>query len=195
MGSKMDWTSISGWLAVAATTLGLVTSVATIYLALATFGVAGMAWWGVRENKKLIAATQRQADILWENAIPYVIPEEVQSLSGTGLNMRGRLKISYAAGTIPARAVTAWVGSEGRVWVGAQSLLSATGNNVKVIDLVGSRAGSEPPIEWNEWLRRQQDGITYRLVMRWVGPAEHVTERAWWVSYGYWAEVPERLRG
>lgn len=194
MSTRVDWT-ISDWLAALTAILGLVTSVATIFLALATFAVAGMAWWGVRENKKLIEATQRQAQLLWESAVPYVIPEEVQSLSGTGLNMRGRLKISYAAGTIPARAVKAWVGSEGRVWVGEQNLLTAAGNDVKVLDLVQSRAGGgEPPIEWNDWLRRKQEGITYRLVMRWSGPAEHVTQRAWWVSFGYWAEVPESRR-
>ena len=191
----MDWTAIRDWLAIATVFLGLVTSVATFLLALATSVLAGFTWWGVHENKHFIAAAKRQSDLLWENAVPYIIPESVDQLSGTGLAMRGRLKISYAAGTIPARAVTAWVGSEGRVWVGGHDLLTAIGNNVKVLDLVQSRAGSEPPMVWNQWLRRQEEGITYRVVMRWSGPGDHVTQRAWWVSIGYWAELAESLRG
>lgn len=194
MDTGPSWISIAISLILAAATAGL--ALATFALAGFTFALAGISWWGVRENKKLIEATKREADLLWENAVPLLIPEAVADLKGTKLgDMSGRLTISYAAGTIPARAVDAWVGSQGRVWVGGMDLLTPTGNNVKIITLGQSRAGSEPPLAWNEWLRREQDGIGYRVVMRWAGPGDHVTERAWWFSYGLWSEIPPSRRG
>lgn len=176
--------------------IALITAVATLFLAIGTFLLAAVTGWGVLENRRLIHSTQREVDLLWEAAIPYLIPERVEDLRGTTMaDMTGKLTISYAAGTIPARAVKAWVGWQGRVWIGGVDLLTITGNHIKVLDLVQSRAGSEPPITWNDWLRRQQDGVTFRVVMRWLGPADNVTERAWWLSFGYWQEVPARLRG
>ena len=174
------------------------TAITTALLALATFALAFFAWRGIVENKQMISATKREVDLLWENAIPYVIPESVEGPPTKVSASGGRLTISYAAGTIPARSGVAWVGLDGDVRVGGTGLMTATGNNLKVLglDLVQSRAGSEPPAEWNDWLRRNPEGIeTSRVVMRWRGPGDHVTERAWWLSNGLWVEVPESQRG
>jgi hypothetical protein len=190
-------------------------AIATGFLALATFLLAGLTWWDIRGNKQLIAEARRQADalvqnlgiaesqvtslrrqsdLLWENAIPYLIPTGVENLAGTTMqDMRGWLTVSYAAGTIPAQAVDAWVGSAGLVWTGGDDLLTSRDTS-KMIGLVQSRAGHEPPIEWNEWLRRDQKGVEHRVVMRWVGPTGNTILRAWWFSWGRWAEVPEALR-
>jgi len=180
VASPVDWTEL--------------TAITTGLLALGTFALAYFAWRGIVENKKLIDSTKREADLLWENAIPYLIPENVDGVPTTAIAMIGRLKISYAAGTIPARSVKAWVGANGEVRVGGNDLLTPTGNSVKVLALVNSRAGSEPPADWDEWLRRKQDGVSYRVLMRWTGPGDHITERAWWISQGQWVEVPESLR-
>src|SRR5690349_6371595 len=96
-----DWISKADWLAIS-----------TAVLALATSILAGVTWRGVRENKDLIRATKREADLLWENAGPYLIPENVDGV-GDSLMTGGRMKVSSAAGTIPARAVKAWFGSAG----------------------------------------------------------------------------------
>jgi hypothetical protein len=194
----VDWTAIPkwwasiDWLAVSRfqwDTLG------TFVLAISTTVLALVTRRGVRENKRLIEASKRQADLLWENAVPFLIPENVDGVPTIEINMSGRLKISYAAGTIPARTVKAWVGAGGEVRFGTNDLLTPIGNNVKVLELIPSRAGSEPPKEWDQWLRRKEDGIPYRVVMRWSGPGDHITERAWWVEHSFWVEVPESLRG
>jgi len=171
-----------------------VTAITTAALALATFVLAFFAWRGIVENKQLIAATKREADLLWENAVPLLLPETVNPGWDADFLPRG-LKIWYAAGTIPARAVVAWVGWTGQVWIGRQDLMTLT-NNVKILQLEQSRAGSEPPKDWDQWLRRKPEGVvTYRVMMRWSGPGDHITERAWWVSDDQWEEVPESLRG
>jgi len=189
-----SWVSVVSSLVLALATAAL--AFATFLLAAFTCAVAAITWWGVRENKKLIEATKREADLLWENAVPVLIPESIIDIAGTTLaDMTGRLTISYAAGTIPARSVRAWVGWKGRVWFGRMDLLTLTGNNVKIIQLGQSRAGGgEPPIAWNEWLRRDQENVSFRVVMRWAGPGDHVTERAWWFSFGLWSEVPASIR-
>jgi hypothetical protein len=162
------------------------TAIGTLLLAAATFVLATLAWRGIVENTKLISATTRQVDLNWENAAPVLIPERAEE---------SRLTISYAAGTIPARSVTVWVELNGEIRTGSNDLLTATGNNVKVLDLVRSRAGSEPPREWDTWLRRNEPPATYRVVMRWLGPGDHLTTRAWRMSFERWQEVPETLGG
>jgi hypothetical protein len=172
------------WAVVAA----IATAVTTLLLALATFWLAWSARRGIIENKQLIAATNRQADLLWENAIPHLVP--------VGLDVSyALLLVAYATGTIPARSVKAWVGMDGEVWIGAADLLTATGSN-KNLNLAPSRAGSEPPPDWDDWLRRKPEGVvTHRVVMQWTGPGDYVTERAWWLSDELWQEVPQSLRG
>jgi hypothetical protein len=87
-----------------------VTAITTGLLAIATFVLAYFAWRGIVENKQLISATKREVDLLWANAVPYLIPESVDGLPISVTAKGGRLRISYAAGTIPARSVVAWVG-------------------------------------------------------------------------------------
>jgi len=171
-----------------------VTAITTGLLAVATFMLALFAWRGIVENKRLIEATKTEADLLWANAVPYLAPDAVNPGWIADVIPRG-LMISYAAGTIPARAVVAWMGWKGEVWVGRHDLMTLT-KNKEILQLERSRAGSEPPQDWDQWLRREPDGlVTYRLVMRWSGPGDHVTERAWWLSNDVWAEVAESLRG
>jgi hypothetical protein len=189
-GREVDWTPITNW-AENANWLAIATGV----LALSTTVLAVVTWRGVHENKHLIQAAQRQADVLWANSVPHLLPETVEPYGG-GDELQN-LTISYAAGTVPARAITAWVGWKGRVWIGGQNLLSVTDNKVKRIGLVQSRAGSEPPKDWDQWLRQTDDHMIFRVVIRWAGPEDHITERAWQVEreQGYWAEVPAALRG
>jgi len=174
--------------------LSLVLASATALLALATAALAGFTWWGVHENRKLIEATKRQADLLWENAIPVLVPVELDGpLTGSGQDdMKGALKISYAAGTVAARGVRAWLGSEGLVWYGFVDVLTVS-DRVNTIRVGHSRAGTEPPKDWDEWLRNNPNR-TLRLVLAWSGPGEHLTVRAWWLGRGRWYEVPASQR-
>ena len=172
-----------------------VTAITTGLLAVATFAVAFFAWRGIVENKALIEATKREADLLWDSAVPHLLPENVDGV-GDPLGRGGQMKISYATGTIPARAVKIWVGSAAGVRYTTNDLLTPEGNRVRVLELAESRAGTEPPKEWDEWLRRMSQGtVSFRVVMQWTGPGDHVTTRAWLLARGIWEEVPESLRG
>jgi hypothetical protein len=171
-----------------------VTAITTGMLALATFVLAGLTWVGVRENKQLIgleqkqvASLQRQTDLLWENAIPHILPGTVEHLTGEGFEMSGELTVYYASGTIPT-SVHAWLGHEGKVWVGAAEILTPTDRD-RVLDMHQSRAGSEPPAEWDHWLRREQENVTHRVLIRWEGPPGNLIQRAWWSEWGSWIVV------
>jgi hypothetical protein len=177
----VDWHGIYAWLS-HLDWLAVVTGL----VAAGTFGLAFATWRGT-------TAIRRQSDLMWHSAIPYVIPESVDGLGETG-NETGRLRISYAAGNIPARDVQAWVGFSYFVWVGRDDLLTVTGNAQQDIVLVRGPS-REPPEGWNMWLVSPRQGVTYRVVMRWLGPGDHVTTRAWRMSQNRWQEVPERLRG
>jgi hypothetical protein len=172
-----------------------VTAITTGALALATFLLAGLTWWGIRGNRQLIdleqrqvASLQRQTDLLWENAVPYLFPQSVHELGGEGLEMTGRLVISYAAGTVPARSITAWVGAEGKVWTGGTDLLTFR-DEMRWINLGQSRAGSEPPAEWGDWLVKDDQNVSWRVLMRWAGPGDNWIQRAWQFSWEHWSEV------
>jgi hypothetical protein len=157
--------------------------IATAVLALATTCLAFATWLGVRENKRFIEAA-------WGAAVPQLLP-------GDGPDKRPNgLQVTYEAGTVPARDITAWLGHGGDpvLLVGRENLLTAKDVAGKVLRLAEVHGGSKPPKKWEKWLRRRTGGVTYRVVMRWSGPGEYVTERAWWVLHGYWVEVPPSIR-
>jgi hypothetical protein len=183
-------------------------------LAAATAALAGLTWLDIHRNRDLLKEAQRQAvamedsvtaqreqadtvkrqtDLLWAAAVPTIQPEDVRDVRGERLSLQGQLIVSYASGTIPAREVRAWVGVDAGVLTGGIDLLTGTDMRpLNVVPLVQSRAGSEPPAAWSDWIGASVPNVDARVVMSWRGPAGHVTEHAWERQFSLWRTVEAR---